>query len=415
MTVLEEPSSAGAMPALRAVQAELANAGDPCLPDMPPEGCPPTQTCMPESNPDPRRSATKSEACIPDVCMPSKCMPYPNVASAAGSVSPRTQALPCVPQMDCNPGDQWSCEPKKSSVRTVANQTVCIPDLCSPATACVPQRAVVAASFLWLDLTRKCQLECLHCYNSSGPDGDHGTMTRDDWFSVLDQAVRTGVEMIQLIGGEPTMHPDFADLLNHALTIGLKVEVFSNLVHVKPEWWELFQRSGVSLATSYYAADAAEHDAITGRDSHRKTRANIEKATGLGIPLRAGVIAIRPTQNVERTTGDLVSLGVPTIGTDRLRHFGRGEQANPSCDVNELCGNCGDRRAAIAPDGTVTPCIMSSWLKVGNVKTAPLAAILAGEEMAAAVALIPKRLAADPCNPGAECRPDAYPCQPQNE
>ncbi|GDY45215.1 hypothetical protein SANT12839_060970 [Streptomyces antimycoticus] len=41
--------------------------------------------------------------------------------------------------------------------------------------------------FLWLDLTRKCQLACGHCFNSSGPDGTHGTMTREDWFTVLDQ------------------------------------------------------------------------------------------------------------------------------------------------------------------------------------------------------------------------------------
>ena len=316
----------------RSAPADPMRTSDPCLPDTAPERCPPTQQCMPESNPDPRRSTG------------------------------------------------------------------------------------VSARFLWLDLTRKCQNDCrMHCYNNSGPDGDHGTMTRDDWLSVLDQAVRTGVGRIQLIGGEPTLHPNFAELLDHALMIGLQVEVFSNLVHIKPEWWDLFGRPGVSLATSYYSADAAEHNAVTGRDSHRKTRANIEKATDLGIPLRAGVIAVRPTQNVEKARADLFTIGVKSVGTDRVRHFGRGLGDHQPCDVNELCGNCGDRRAAIGPDGTVSPCIMASWLAVGNIKTAPLAGILAGEDMARATATIPKRVAADPCDPGAECRPDAYPCQPDND
>lgn len=130
---------------------------------------------------------------------------------------------------------------------------------------------------LWLDLTRKCQLNCTHCYNASGPDGTHGTMTGEDWISVLDQATAYGVRNIQFIGGEPTMHPDFTDLVDHALTIGLHVEVFSNLVHVSNECWEIFQRRGVSLATSYYSDRAEEHEGMTRRRSHDRTRTNIER------------------------------------------------------------------------------------------------------------------------------------------
>lgn len=58
-----------------------------------------------------------------------------------------------------------------------------------------------ATRLLWLDLTRKCQLNCTHCYNASGPDGTHGTMAREDWISVLDQAAACGVRNIQFIGG----------------------------------------------------------------------------------------------------------------------------------------------------------------------------------------------------------------------
>ncbi len=240
-------------------------------------------------------------------------------------------------------------------------------------------------------------------------------MTREDWFDVLDQAVAAGVVRVQLIGGEPTLHPEFAAILSRAVGLGLRVEVFSNLVHVKPEWWGLFQRPGVSLATSYYSDEATEHDAVTGRDSHRKTRANIARAVELGIPVRAGVIAVTPGQRVEAARSDLVGLGVTSAGTDRMRHIGRGaQQGDGVCEIKELCGRCGQGRAAIGPDGAVTPCVMSGWMPVGNVRTAPLAQILAGEQMARATATIPRRLEDDPCDPGAQCRPDAYPCYPQN-
>ncbi len=271
----------------------------------------------------------------------------------------------------------------------------------------------LAATFLWLDITRACNLACGHCYNGSGPHGQHGGMEREDWLNVLDQAAVAGVRQVQLIGGEPTMHPDFADLVEHALGVGLLVEVFSNLTHIKPDWWELFQREGVSLATSYYSDDAAEHNAVTGRDSHRKTRANVARAVEMGIALRTGVIHVFPEQRVSGAQADLSSLGVERVGTDRMRHFGRAQGEHDACDVTELCGRCGDGVAAIGPNGDVSPCIMSTWMTAGNVRVSPLSAILNGAEMTHLASLIPRTDGG--CDPGAECRPDAYPCQPDSK
>jgi hypothetical protein len=46
---------------------------------------------------------------------------------------------------------------------------------------------------LWLEITRKCQLNCGHCYADSGPEGTHGEMARADWLRVIDQAAALGV------------------------------------------------------------------------------------------------------------------------------------------------------------------------------------------------------------------------------
>jgi hypothetical protein len=39
--------------------------------------------------------------------------------------------------------------------------------------------------FVWLEITGKCQLECLHCYAESGPGGTHGAMTAANWRRVI--------------------------------------------------------------------------------------------------------------------------------------------------------------------------------------------------------------------------------------
>lgn len=274
------------------------------------------------------------------------------------------------------------------------------------------ERAPQATEFLWLEITGKCQLVCTHCYAESGPAGSHGAMRDSDWFSVLDQAAHAGISAVQLIGGEPTMHPQFTALLRQALGCGLAVEVYTNLVRVKDSWWELFSCPGVSLATSYYSDAAGQHDAITGRPgSHARTRANIAEALGRGIRLRVGIVGTADAQRVEQAHAELDALGVPDIGIDYVRKIGRGAGAHSS-GISQLCGNCGRGVAAISPSGDVWPCVFSRWMTTGNVLRTPLAEILDGPVMSRAVAQIPdrrsRRCSPPPCSPdsdGNDCRP----------
>lgn len=260
---------------------------------------------------------------------------------------------------------------------------------------------------LWLELTNKCQLECIHCYADSGPNGGHGAMAADDWMSLIDQAAADGINMVQFIGGEPTMHPRFVPIMAHALGAGLDVEVYSNFVRITDEMWELFVTPGVSLAFSYYAKNPAAHNAVTRRPTHAATRRNAETAAALGIPIRAGVINVGNDQDAREAIDDLKSIGITKVAVDRIRGVGRGGDGTPA--PGELCGRCGHDVAAVSANGDVTPCIFSRWLSVGNVRETPLAEILGGPAMAAALATIPDPAEDDPCQP--DCDPNEY-CPP---
>ena len=260
---------------------------------------------------------------------------------------------------------------------------------------------------LWAEITGKCQLSCLHCYAGSGPDGTHGTMTPDAWETVLTDAAALGTRMVCFIGGEPSLSPLLPRLARHALSLGMEAEIFSNLVHVTPELWNLYTTPGVRLATSWYTNERLEHKQITGRDTHRQTLANIEEAVRRHIPLRAGVIdGILPGQHTEEGAELLRARGVTDIGGDHLREFGRGTNPDPT----QACGNCGHRRAAVLPDGSVTPCPLTRWMKAGNVTTTPLADILANVNHLAATIPAPRAI----CPPdGGLCEPDRQ-CAPEN-
>jgi MoaA/NifB/PqqE/SkfB family radical SAM enzyme len=273
-------------------------------------------------------------------------------------------------------------------------------------------------SFVWLEITGTCQLGCNHCYADSGPAGTDGAMTLDDWSSVIDQAAGLGTKMVQFIGGEPTLHRGLPHLVGHALGRGMQVEVFSNLVHVPPRLWDVFELPGVQLATSYYADNAEQHERITkGRGSYTRTKANIVEALRRSIPLRVGVIDVEDGQRVNEAREELAGLGVTgEVRVDHLRQVGRGvREQQPS--VSQLCGHCARGKVAVSPTGDVWPCVFSRWLPVGNVRHDALAEILTGPRMIETTATLNDHFGSlseagkNPCDP--QCGPNCGPaCNP---
>ncbi|MBA0053317.1 radical SAM protein [Streptomyces sp. AJS327] len=267
--------------------------------------------------------------------------------------------------------------------------------------------------FAWLEVTGLCNEFCDHCYADSSPKGTHGAMSVRDWMSVIDQLSGMGALDVQFIGGEPTLYPDLPELIRRAYGAGLSVEVFSNMSHIREELWETFVDCGVRLATSYYSDTAEDHDAVTRlKGSHKRTRANVERALRLNSPLRGGVVAVREGQRVREAAQDLVTLGVDQVGGDRTRAFGRASRGVTPA-VADLCGHCAHEKCAVGPTGDVWPCVLGRFLSIGNVLTVPLSKIWGGTRMAEVRADIAAALGegAESCTPP-QFLPMCGPCGP---
>jgi MoaA/NifB/PqqE/SkfB family radical SAM enzyme len=209
------------------------------------------------------------------------------------------------------------------------------------------------------------------------------------------------------------------------LSHGIDVEVYSNLVHIRPRLWETLARPGVRLATSYYSADPTRHEMVTGRlGSHARTTRNIIEALNRSIPLRVGIVNVHDALNVQQARAELESLGVVEIGVDRLRRVGRGARSGAALSIGQLCGNCASEVLAVASDGMVWPCVFARWLPMGNVREKSLRAVVASscyrgvrDELADSFRDRTSNLAT--CEPKCEpytagCHPDCNPaCSPR--
>ncbi|MBI4778418.1 radical SAM protein [Candidatus Desantisbacteria bacterium] len=69
--------------------------------------------------------------------------------------------------------------------------------------------------------TSKCNLNCVHCYNSSSINHQDDEMSLDDAMGVLQKLKAHGVEDINYGGGENTMLPQFWTIARYAKEIGL--------------------------------------------------------------------------------------------------------------------------------------------------------------------------------------------------
>ncbi|NNH71248.1 radical SAM protein [Nocardia uniformis] len=269
------------------------------------------------------------------------------------------------------------------------------------------------ATFLWLELTERCQLSCTHCYADSGPTKSHGTMTTSDWLSVIDDAADIGVREIQFIGGEPTLHPALPKLIGYASSRGIATEVYSNLVRIRADIWDTLVEYKVRLATSYYSDQPEQHRLITGNAlAHKRTTENISKAIELGIPVRVGIVSVLEDQRIDEARQLLADLGVENIDIDHVRRAGR---ANTDVDtpLEELCGQCAGDVLAVYPDGAVRPCVFTRSLRVGDVLESSLRQVIDSPQLATARTAIGNATAANQRHRDGSCDPNCNPvCHP---
>lgn len=126
------------------------------------------------------------------------------------------------------------------------------------------QRAPLEVS---IEVTRRCPLECLHCYNNL-PMGDSNArkqeLTFEEHCRLLDELVEAGCLWILYTGGEVFARPDFLNIYTEAKKRGFLVTLFTNGTLITPRVADhLVEWRPFAIEITLYGATRETYEALT--------------------------------------------------------------------------------------------------------------------------------------------------------
>jgi sulfatase maturation enzyme AslB (radical SAM superfamily) len=137
----------------------------------------------------------------------------------------------------------------------------CRPAHGSPALWPRPWCAATAAErrpiVVW-NITRRCNLKCLHCYQDSDSRHYPGELDWQQCQGVVDDLAQFKVPALLLSGGEPMIHPRFFELAEYATGRGLRLTLSTNGTLIR-------RRKGTRSKTSAFPTSASRSMAWAAR------------------------------------------------------------------------------------------------------------------------------------------------------
>ena len=149
-----------------------------------------------------------------------------------------------------------------------------------------------------LEVTRRCPLECQHCYNNL-PMGDlaarNRELSKEEYFSLLDELAGMGVLWVLFTGGEIFARKDFLDIYTHAKRKGFLITLFTNgiLINEKiADYLREYPPFGIEI--TLYGRTRETYEALTAMPgSYDRCMRGIRLLLDRGLPLKLKTVGTK--------------------------------------------------------------------------------------------------------------------------
>ena len=115
------------------------------------------------------------------------------------------------------------------------------------------------------NVTRRCNLHCIHCYSSSKDQEYPGELATAEGRELLDDLAAFGVPTVLFSGGEPLMRPDLFDLVEHARRLDLRAVLSTNGTLIDEQTADRVASAGFSYVGISFDGVGKSHDRVRGK------------------------------------------------------------------------------------------------------------------------------------------------------
>jgi len=178
------------------------------------------------------------------------------------------------------------------------------------------------------NVTRRCNLRCVHCYSQSEDRNYQGELSFEEGKALIDDLAEFGSPVILFSGGEPLIRPDILDLIRYAAAKGLRAVVSTNGALITAKIAEQLKEIGLSYVGISLDGLEEVHDAFRGfRGTFGRVMNAIKncQAVGLKVGLRF-TINRRNFQDIEGIFDLVEERKIPRICFYHLVYAGRGTE-----------------------------------------------------------------------------------------
>ena len=166
------------------------------------------------------------------------------------------------------------------------------------------------------ELTRRCHLRCPYCYVGFDREIDPGEeLSREEIYSLLDQAAEAGCLFLTFTGGEPLLREDFPSIYAHAVRKGIKAVIFTGGTLINRSLAALFEKfPPFYLDLTMPGSSEETYERVTGvKGSYARFRRALEILEEHSIPFRLkSVISTLNYRELPEIRRFARSLGVDT-------------------------------------------------------------------------------------------------------
>ena len=199
------------------------------------------------------------------------------------------------------------------------------------------ERGLDAPICLTWELTYACNLACVHCLSSSGKR-DPRELSTAQCKAIIDELQRMQVFYVNIGGGEPTVRPDFWELVDYATEHHVGVKFSTNGVRITAEVAARLAASDyVDVQISLDGATAQVNDAVRGEGSFAMAIRALENLAEAGFAdSKISVVVTRHNVSQLDDFKALADRYGATLRITRLRPSGRGadvwDELHPTAD-----------------------------------------------------------------------------------